>query len=254
MSITLDIKTSKNFNVDIYENKELIKYFNDNNIHTTKIIAELKSIANKPYFLVPYIVNEVAWGYEKVFYPFSTKLFKIINTSKGNTSLQFHPLKNEQYISLCDSTKILDDKNSYNLKNNQFMKIPRNTIHRQLKGSIVFEEQDNIIFDNNETIRLLDDMGRKVNFKNEYYKYLLPQNKNNIKINKNYTIHNNKDFDKFVFILDGYIIINDSNEDIILNRTQELYFVNKDTKIKDIVGNVYITDCIYYEVNDENRC
>lgn len=251
MNQFIKINLSKRFNVDIYYNNELINYFNSYNYDTSKLIDKLKGLYTKSYFLVPSKINYLSWGYEKVFYPFSNKLFKIINTNKGSTSLQLHPLKSEQYISLSDNTKIFDGETIYNLKYNKFMKIPKSTVHRQLKDSIVFEEQDNIIFDNNETIRILDDFGRKTHDKRDCYKYLLPQNKNNIQVFNKYNIHSNKDMDKFVFLIDGYVIIEINKEEINLDQQNELYFISSNVLIKNIVGNVYITNCYYYEVNNE---
>ena len=127
--------------------------------------------------------------------------------------------------------------------------IPKNTIHSLKKGSKVFEEQDNNLFDNRETIRIFDSLNRKVDSPQDYLKYLLPQHKDKMEINgsieSDYTLNG----DKFVFLIEGEIIVEDRGKKIFLNEKEELYFLKNSIKIKEIKGKVKIINCRYYGVN-----
>ena len=246
----LSIKESSIANLDIYKIDKLKEYLNDNNILTTNKIDEIDNGIKKGYFKVPYIFQDQAWGKEKVFLPFSNKLFKIVTTSKGNTSIQLHPLKSEKYISLDDNTLIFSENNEIRLKKYMSADIKRNTIHSMSKDSTIFEEQDNNLFDKNETIRIFDSLGRKVNNPQDYYKYLLPQYKNNIVISDIPNNEYDENKDKFIFIIDGSISIKVNNKIINLEGKEELIYLKKDIAIEKIIGKYKIMNCIYYEVEN----
>ena len=246
----LSIKESSIANLDIYKIDKLKEYLNDNNILTTNKINEIEEGIKKGYFKVPYIFQDQAWGKEKVFLPFSNKLFKIVTTSKGNTSIQLHPLKSEKYISLDDNTLIFSDNNEIRLKKYMSADIKRHTIHSMSKDSTIFEEQDNNLFDKNETIRIFDSLGRKVNNPQDYYKYLLPQYKNNIVISDIPNNEYDENKDKFIFIIDGSISIKVNNKIINLEGKEELIYLKKDIAIEKIIGKYKIMNCIYYEVEN----
>ena len=248
MDNLFEIKFSYDFNIDIYKNSKYTKYFNQYNKETKKIIKEIENNYKNNYFLVPSKIYETAWGWEKVFLPFTSMLFKILNTNKANTSLQIHPLKSEKYISLNNNTIIFDGIRKYKMEKNSTILIPKNTLHQQKKGSLVLEEQDNVIFDNKETIRIYDDLNRKINSKKEYYKYLLPQYKGKIQISNKYENIYKEQYDRFVFIINGYLIINKDGEKIKLDKDNELYFIGKKVTIEKIMGDVYVTRCKYYKL------
>lgn len=248
MDNTFEIKFSNNYDLSLYKNPKFAKYFNLYNKETKRIVNEIDNKYKDNYFVVPSVFYETAWGWEKVFLPFTSVLFKVLSTNKANTSLQFHPLKSEQYIALNNNTKVFDGTTIYEMKKNNFMRVPRNTLHQQKRGSLVLEEQDNVLFDNQETIRIFDDLNRKINNKKDYYKYLLPQYKNKILFSKKYSSFNKENVDRFAFIIDGYLIINVNGEEIKLDKEKELYFIGKKVLIKKIVGYVYVTKCKYYKL------
>lgn len=242
----IKIVENKNVDLSIYSDSESIKYLNENNRLTKSNLDYIMELMKKDYFIVPSKIVKQSWGAEKVFYPFSNKLFKVLSTHLGNTSLQLHPLKSEKYLSLSDKTIVLDESNEYDLKKFEFVDIKKNTIHCLKKDSKVFEEQDNNLFDSNETIRIYDSLGRSTNQPGEYYKYLLPQYKNNMFFDNCYENKYSLDCDKFIFIAEGKIIIEINNKEIILDKNEELYFISKNVKIKRILGKIRIIDCIYY--------
>lgn len=235
--------------LSLYTNNDLIPYLNEYNQFTINELSLINDLMKQNYFKVPSILINQAWGTEKVFYPFSTKLFKIISNNLGDTSLQLHPIKNEYYISLSDETIVIDEEKEYKMKKFSTVNIPKNTIHSLKKGSKVFEEQDNNLFDNRETIRIFDSLNRKVDSPQDYLKYLLPQHKDKMEINgsieSDYTLNG----DKFVFLIEGEIIVEDRGKKIFLNEKEELYFLKNSIKIKEIKGKVKIINCRYYGVN-----
>lgn len=240
---------SENLSLDIYKNKEIESYLNNYNILTTKQIDKIEKNIKKGYFKVPYVLINQAWGIEKVFIPFSNKLFKVLKNDISNTSVQFHPLKSEKYISLSDNTVVYDEEKEYKIKKYQCVDIQRNTIHSMKKGSKIFEEQDNVLFDKSETMRIYDLLGRKINSPQEYYKYLLPQFKNKMIIQED--IPNNEyeeGKDKFIFLIDGTINIKINNEIVTLNGNEDLYYFDKNIKIEKIIGKYKIINCIFYKV------
>ena len=78
--------------LSIYSNNALIPYLNECNQYTINELTLINDLMKKSYFKVPCIFINQAWGTEKVFYPFSTKLFKIISNNLVDTSLQLHPI------------------------------------------------------------------------------------------------------------------------------------------------------------------
>ena len=172
----------------------------------------------------------------------------MLDTNLADTSLQLHPLKTEKYYCLNDNTVITDTTNNIKCKKEEYVSIPNNTIHSLLKGSRVFEEQDNLIFDNVETIRINDKLNRKVSSPQEYVKYLLPQFLK--KFSKENLLNYNGENSKFIFIADGEVEIECNNEKIILNEKEELYYLSKRVKINKVKGYVRIIECEFYKLGD----
>ncbi len=242
--INIGVTSERNFS--IYSNSQITELMNNYNKYTKKNIEKINRLISKKYFIVPSLIFELDWGNEKVFLPFTNKLFKIISTYKGNTSLQLHPLKSEKYISLSDATVVNDEEKEVLLKKSEFVSINNNTIHSLKKNSIVFEEQDNNMFDLNETIRIHDSLGRNTNSPQEYYKYLLPHIKNKMQFDKVSENHYSNKSDKFVFIVDGLVKIMVDGQEIELNKINELYFVDRSIEILSVSGIARIVDCNYY--------
>lgn len=235
--------------LSIYSNNDLIPYLNECNKYTANELSVISDLMKQNYFKVPSILINQAWGTEKVFYPFSTKLFKVIYNNLGDTSLQLHPIKNEYYISLSDETIVIDEVKEYKMEKFSTMNIPKNTIHSLRKGSKVFEEQDNNLFDNRETIRIFDSLNRRIDYPQDYLKYLLPQHKEKIEFNSSIESDYTLNGDKFVFLIEGEIIIEDRDKKILLNKKEELYFLDNSINIKEIKGKAKIINCKYYGVN-----
>ena len=132
-----------------------------------------------------------------------------------------------------------------------YVDIPNNTIHSLKKGSIVFEEQDNNLFDNDETIRIYDKLGRKVNEEKDYYKRLLPQYRGKLKKLKLESELNNispGNNDKFIFIISGSVKIKFKSKTQVLNKEKTLFFINSECEIVSIDGLSRIVNCKYYGV------
>lgn len=244
MNNCLNIICTNEVNLSLYEKLDLLKIMNPYNQLTVANLDILKKLLKNQYFKVPSKIYLLDWGTEKVFVPFTNKLFKVLETTKGDTSVQLHPLKTEKYFSLSDDTVITNGQESVNLNLGTHIYIPRNTIHCMRNGSKVFEEQDNLIFDNKETVRLYDKLGRKVDTKQDYMKYLLPQfldkwNTDNI---ENYTGNNNK----FVFIEDGIVTIKFGGKIVNLTEREELYYLGNDVEIVKYSGLIRIIECNYY--------
>lgn len=245
------IKNQDYFNSIFYKNENFSKYLNEYNLFVKEDIDSIEKLLKKKYFKVPFRIINQPWGYEKVFYPFSNKLIKVLCTSKGNTSVQLHPLKNEKYLALNDNTYIFNGKNDYHLKYNQFVDIKRNSVHALFKNAKVLEEQDNVLFDNNETIRLYDYLGRNISEKKDYYKFLLPQYRDEYIIYKNPPIYNLERKNKLIFIVDGSVTINLNGKNIELNEKDELYYVEKSVEIIKCNGLVRFIECTFYGIDGD---
>lgn len=248
MNKVYKIDITKDFDFSIYSDKTLLNIMNEYNKATYKNRNEILRLQQQGFFKVPHIEFSYLWGKEKVFYPFSSKLFKVLDTSLADTSLQLHPLKTEKYYCLNDNTTITDMTNYIKCKKGEYISIQNNTLHSLLKGSKVFEEQDNLIFDNAETIRINDKLNRKVSTPQEYVKYLLPQFLK--KISKESLSNYNGENNKFIFIADGEVEIKCNNKKIVLKTKDELYYLNKQVEINKIKGLVRVIECEFYKLGD----
>ncbi len=247
----LNIKFIEKFDLSVYKNSYVKKMLNDNNKVTLDFLDKLQKLYNNGWFEVPYVKNTLAWGEEIVFAPFSDKLFKVLHNNLNDTSLQIHPLKSERWLSLSDSTYVETDKCVQKLCYLDYINIPNNTIHSLKKDSLVFEEQDNNLFDNNETIRIYDKLGRKVNDEIDYYKYLLPLYRGKIKkLDNNLELNNitEKNYNKFIFIIEGNVKIKYKDKIYILDKEKRLFFINKDCQIISIDGLARIISSKFYKV------
>lgn len=248
MNKVYKIDITKNFDFSIYSDATLLNIMNEYNKITYKDRNKILYLQQQDFFKVPHVEFSYLWGKEKVFYPFSSKLFKVLDTNLADTSLQLHPLKTEKYYCLNDNTSITDTTNNIKFKKGEYVSIPNNTIHSLLKGSRVFEEQDNLIFDNVETIRINDKLNRKVSTPQEYVKYLLPQFSK--KFSKENLSNYNGENSKFIFVADGEVEIECNNEKTILNEKEELYYLSKQVKINEVKGYVRIIECEFYKLGD----
>ena len=248
MNKVYKIDITKDFDFSLYNNTTLLNIMNEYNKITYKNRNIILNLQQQDFFKVPYTEFTYLWGKEKVFYPFSTKLFKVLDTNLADTSLQLHPLKTEKYYCLNNTTIVTDMINDIKCQKGYYINIPNNTIHSLLKGSRVFEEQDNLIFDNAETIRIYDKLNRKVSLPQEYVKYLLPQFLKKFS-KENLTNYNGKN-NKFIFIADGEVEIECNNNKIILTDKEQLYYLNKQVKINKIKGFVRIIECEFYKLGD----
>ena len=236
--MTYRFKNSNKIDLSIYS--ETFE-FNEYNIKTKDNLSMISELLEKDYFEVPYYIRKRKWGEEKVYLPFTNKLFKVINTSFNDTSVQLHPSKTEVWYPLKNSN-IYNGKEWINVGTTNKIIIPSHTIHCMKRGSIVFEEQDNNFLDNNETIRLFDINKREIKNKYEYINYILPQHKNKMLITINKNIMTNNDF--YLFVIDG---INKIKEKVL--DKNKLYYVKKEL-LNDLVinGNVIISEAIYYKM------
>ena len=248
MNIIYDISFIKNVDLSIYNDSSLFKIMNNYN----KVMYDNKNLIikllEKDFFKVPHVDFLCPWGKEKVFYPFTSKLFKVLETNLADTSLQLHPLKTERYYSLSDNTVVADSHSIMDCKKDEIIVIPNNTVHSLLKGSKVFEEQDNLIFDDRETIRFSDKLNREVSKSQEYVKYLLPQFLK--KFYKEKVSNYSGDGNKFVFIADGEVEIECGAEKFVLKETEELYYLSDKVDIISISGHVIVLDCIFYKLGE----
>lgn len=235
--------------VKIYKNKELSTYFNEYNIETCKRIFEIEELIKQPFFEVPYYIRKLPWGNETVFLPFTDKLFKIVDSNINDTSIQFHPLKNEIWYPL-KRTTIYNGREWLKIDSGQRVTIDSNSIHCMKKGGKIFEVQDNILFDDKETIRIYDVNGRKLDKMNDILKHTMPQFRNEIKIDNN----NDSVFleDVFFFLLDGTAIINLKTTSIEL-QPNKLYFINREyVSCVECHGLFACYDARFYK--NENYC
>ena len=77
----------------------------------------LKSYNENKCFEVPFFIDKLAWGNEKIYYPFTIVLIKVLSNDVGRTSIQFHPLKTECWVALNEKTTYFDGNNWDELKN-----------------------------------------------------------------------------------------------------------------------------------------
>jgi len=236
-----NFKTTRKVNLDIYYKNNLIDQFNNNNINTFKNIETIQTLLKKDIFEVPFFEKKFVWGKEIIFFPFTNKVFKIIKTSINDTSIQLHPRKNEYWYTLND-TKIYNGNIWIDVQKNQKIIIPKNTIHCMKKGSIVFEVQDNTLYDKHETIRIFDINNRKILNKYEYLNYILPHNKNEITITN---IENKIDnlYDVFLFSINCQI------EDIALEKEKLYYVKSKLIKKQKVKGKFIIIPAEFITLN-----
>lgn len=247
----IKIDYDNKFNLSAFKTSKLKTLLNDNNKVTIDYLNILESLYSEGWFEVPFTKNQLSWGYEKVFIPFTDKLFKILENDINDTSVQIHPIKNERWLSLSDLSNVEDEKGIKKFPYLCYVDIPKNTIHSLKKGSLVFEEQDNNLFDNNETIRIYDKLGRKVNEEVDYYKRLLPQYRGELKKLKVKSELNNiplGENDKFIFIISGIVKIKFKDKVQILNKERALFFISSECEIILIDGLSRIVNCKYYKV------
>lgn len=227
---------TKNINFDIYKKEQDI--LNDYNKKTLKHLNELKQLIKKDIFEVPSYIRNTIWGYERIFYPFTNKLMKVVVTEKEETSCQLHPRKNEIWYPIKPS--IIYDGKKYRKTNlKEQIIIPKNSIHSMQKGGKIFEVQDNTLYDKNETIRIFDKSGRKVHKKQDYMNYLLPHNIDYIKIKKYVKKKVKTNF--FLFITKG-----EGKFRNIKLEENKLYFIKEEKDLK-IKGNYVKVDAYFYE-------
>lgn len=249
----LKLDITKNFSTDVYNNI-YDKVFNEYNKVSNKNIKKIQELYNNNRcFEVPFLENTLAWGKEKVYYPFTSILVKIIDTYKGRTSVQFHPLKEENWFSLNDKTKYYDGIKWSTLPKFDGIRIPPNSIHSLEQNSFILEIQDNNLFDHKETVRIKDFLGREVDKEEEYIKYLIPTKKGKIlRISNNEYSSNDNSFDYFIFPLDEDVTV--IYDDIKYNlKKLNLYFIKKGFKNIENSNKSICIGCKYYEKNDNLR-
>lgn len=247
----IKINYDNKFNLSAFKDSKLKLLLNDNNKVTLDYLNVLEELYKKGWFEVPFTLNKLSWGCEKVFVPFTDKLFKVLENDINDTSVQIHPIKNERWLSLSNLSNIEDENGVKKFPYLDYVDIPKNTIHSLRKGSIVFEEQDNNLFDNNETIRIYDKLGRKVNKEVDYYKRLLPQYRGDLKKIKVESELNNiplEENDKFIFIISGNVKIKFKGKSHSLNKEKTLFFISSECEILSIDGLSRIVNCKYYKV------
>ena len=78
----LKFNITKNFSLDIYNNS-YFNIFNEYNKISCNDKHKLQELySNNKCFEVPFLENTLAWGKEKVYYPFTSTLVKIVETYK----------------------------------------------------------------------------------------------------------------------------------------------------------------------------
>lgn len=248
----LKFDITEKFSLDIY-NKNYYNVFNDYNKVSFDNKQRIQELYNKSEcFEVPYLENNLAWGKEKVYYPFTSTLVKIIETDKGRTSVQFHPLKEENWFSLNDITKYYDGNKWTKLSRFEGIRILPNAIHSLEQKSFVLEIQDNNLFDQKETMRIKDFFNRKVDQEEDYIKYLMPTKKGKIlTITNNDYIPNDNSVDYLVFPLEKVVTVKYDNIEYDLKK-QNLYFVKKGFKTIDNSNKSICIRCNYYEKKNNN--
>ncbi len=247
---TNNINITEDFNTSVYADN-FSKYLNMYNKKTLDNIDNILKLYNdNKCFEVPFFIDKLAWGTEKIYYPFTTLLIKVLSNDIGRTSIQFHPLKTECWFALSEKTFYFDGNNWNRLKKYSGIKIPSRTVHSLEKGSYVLEIQDNVIFDNKETMRIKDFLGRKIDNIQDYLKYLIPTKRGTISqiTTKNYSkIDKNSDYLIFSFV-DKIEIKYDDKEYTIEKNI--LYFAKNGFEILNNNDNVLYIRCEYFEAKD----
>lgn len=133
------------------------------------------------------------------------------------------------------------------------IRILSRTIHSLGKGSYVLEIQDNVVFDNKETMRIKDFLGRKIDNIEDYLKYLISTKKWTISqlTTKNY-LRIDKNCDYLIFSFEDKIVIkyNDNKEYSIEKNI--LYFAKKGFEVLNNDDNVVYIKCEYFETKNNH--
>ncbi len=232
--ILLDFNKCNEFNINIYKDEKLYERFNWINKLTTNMLDVLLNKSYSNYFGVPYIEKNTIWGKEIIFLPFTTKLFKILITSKNDTSLQLHYKKTEIWYPIKNSIISDGKKNIYVDKNDKII-INNGVIHCLKKGGCIFEVQDNLLFDN-DVIRIYDVNKRNIVDNYEYLKYISPLSKMVIEKN-DYCFQSLKNI--FVFVLNHDVVI---QEKIHLKKYNLYYFKEVSLELFGDLGNYIFTE------------
>ena len=238
-----EIGYSSLFNKELYLNPKINRLFNEVNTYTLKNIGKVCELYGNKVFKVPSYIKECAWGSEKIFLAFSNKLFKVIDTSKSDTSIQLHPLKKEIWYPLKQSV-INDGKKDIVVDTINEIIIKENTVHSLRKNSVVFEVQDNTLFNHLETIRIYDESNREIH-EDIFYSHNMPMFRNKIKIikrinSKKCILKNNS----FIFSFSDVKVLNDKEYKINKN---ELWYLSKGTEILDD-GDYLVINCKFFKI------
>ena len=239
----LEVRYCDFFDEKIYLNKKINNLFNDINKYTLNNIDKISELYNSKVFKVPSYIKECAWGSEKIFLAFSNKLFKVIDTSLNDTSLQLHPLKKEIWYPI-KKCVINDGKKDISVDKRDKIIIKENTVHSLRKGSIVFEVQDNTLFNHLETIRIYDESNREIH-EDRFYSHNMPMFRNKIKIIK--MLKGEKcvlQKNSFIYSFDNINILNETKYEINKN---ELWYLSKGTEILDD-GDYLIIECKFFKL------
>lgn len=225
-------------NIDIFRKFE---DFNEYNNYTKKSIKIIENLLKKEYFEVPFYKRQLCWGEEIVFFPFTDILFKIVCTSHNDTSIQLHPRKNETWYPL-KTTTIFNGKKWISVPENKKIVIPKCSVHCMKVNGMVFEVQDNSLFDNEETLRIFDVNGRKID---NYLNYVLPHNLNELRI-EDYNKNIISDKDILLFLISGDNYYGENKLE-----SNKLYFVKKENrKNLKLKGRYIITPANYIRINE----
>lgn len=238
-----EIDYSSFFDKEIYLNPKINILFNEVNKYTIENIDKICELYNSKIFKVPSYIKECAWGSEKIFIAFSNKLFKVINTYKNDTSLQLHPLKKEMWYPIKKSI-INDGKKDIVVNTTDEIIIKENTVHSLRKGSVVFEVQDNTLFNHLETIRIYDESNREIH-EDRFYSHNMPMFRNRIKIIKRFYVKkcilkNNS----FIFSFSDVRVLNEKEYKINKN---ELWYLSKGTHILND-GDYLVISCKFFKI------
>lgn len=239
------IKSGKR-NIDFYKQEQML---NSINIVTHKKYNELSEMLKGNFFKVPFFIVDTSWGYEKVYVPFTDKLFKIINTNINNTSIQLHPLKHEIWYPLMD-VSIFDGECVKKISYDYTVDIPPRVIHSLKKGSVVFEVQDNIPYEYDETYRIYDFCDREIH-PSKFKAFSLNS------CDKLDIVEDNRIIKKQILKEDVFIFSKFSDFDIESDferyrlEKEELWFLKEGVKIlKDMKDSVMVK-AKYFEIGDE---
>lgn len=249
----LNIGLTNDVNLELYKDDRFSKLFNRINLMSKRDLVNIEKLLEENCFEVTSYTRNTVWGKEIIYLPFTNKLFKIIHTTINDTSLQLHPQKSEEWYPLKESN-IFDGNGWIKVNVGESVYIPPNSVHCMQKNAIVFEVQDNNLFDKNETLKIYDINGREINDKTGYYKYVLPSIKNKLIIKKNIALPCIDDrFNYFLFIIDGHV----KNKLGYKFNAQTLYYINKRiVNSLKFEGNLVLIPAEYYTyfwVNYENN-